>query len=324
MELADRAAGCLLGQALGDALGFPVEGQRAESCAAYLAGWPAEGPVLATARPPYAPGQYSDDTQLARELAASLVARGGFDAPDYAARIAALFAADAVVGHGPSTAAAARRLIAGVPWHAAGTPGPVAGNGGAMRVAPLALVLADDLAQLHQAATDQARITHADPRCAAGARVVARAVVAALQGLQDPAALCGELAHWAGGDAPLAAGLRTLPAWLAQPVDTAAAALCSVGLEPGSGRFGVAPHVTPSVLWSVYAALRHPGDYTAAIAVAIAPGGDVDTTAAMTGAIVGAHLGVQKLPAAARQVHDRGEQGWDDLVALARRLASLT
>lgn len=322
MDLADRFAGCLLGQALGDALGFPVEGRPAAVCTPFARALGALDVLPEAVREPFAPGQYSDDTQLARELAASLVARGGFDPADYAARIAALFDAGRVVGHGPSTEAAARRLIAGVPWHAAGTPGPVAGNGGAMRVAPLALVLAGDAARLQAAAADQARITHADPRCAAGARVVARTVVAALQSALDAGALCAELALWAGDDEPLAQALHELPRWLQRPVDEAAAVLCSVGVEAGSGRFGIAPHVTPSVLWSVYAALRHPRDYPAAIAVAIAPGGDVDTTAAMTGAIVGAHVGLARLPKAVRHVHDRGGHDYLPLVELATALAS--
>lgn len=247
----------------------------------------------------------------------------GFDAADYAGRIAALFAAGRVVGHGPSTEAAARRLIDGVPWHAAGTPGPVAGNGGAMRVAPLALLLAGQPARLRVAASDQARVTHADPRCAAGARVIAGSVAAALASGLDAPGLCDELADWAGDDRVLAQALLELPRWLARPDGEAAEALCSVGLDAGSGRFGVAPHVTPSVLWSVFAALRHPRDYVAAVSLAIAPGGDVDTTAAMTGAIVGAQVGLSGLPPAVRFVHDRGAEGHDALRSLALELSQV-
>jgi hypothetical protein len=45
-------------------------------------------------------GQYSDDSQLARELVLSIVDRGKFDAVDYAGRIAALFREDRIVGRG--------------------------------------------------------------------------------------------------------------------------------------------------------------------------------------------------------------------------------
>jgi ADP-ribosylglycohydrolase len=49
------------------------------------------------------------------------------------------------------------------------------------------------------------------------------------------------------------------------------------------------------------------------------PGGDVDTTAAMTGALAGARVGLRGLPEdMAVLVHDRGAWGYDQLVALAR------
>jgi len=324
----DRFAGCLVGQALGDALGFVVEGQGAALCAAYAdlvvrarrsAGW---------ARAPFATGQYSDDTQLARELAASLVERRGFDAPDYARRIAAIFVDGRVVGRGLSTEAAALRLAAGVPWQQAGTPPPSAGNGSAMRVAPVGLLHAHDLARLQTDATEQGRITHADPRCGAGARVVARAVAAALRGeLGDAGTLCTELADGcAADDAALAAALRRLPSLLAAPPERAAWQIAPVGLPDGADTAvaAIAPFVTPSVLWSLYAALRHADDYVEAIAVAIGVGGDVDTTAAMTGAIVGAAVGLHGLPPQqARLVHDRGALGYDELCALGAGLHAL-
>jgi len=88
-------------------------------------------------------GQYTDDTQLARELLRSLVERRRFDPADYAARIARLFTEGHVVGQGRATEAAADRLAAGVPWDEAGTPSPAAGNGSAMRAAPIGLMLFD-------------------------------------------------------------------------------------------------------------------------------------------------------------------------------------
>jgi ADP-ribosylglycohydrolase len=84
-------------------------------------------------------GQYSDDSQLARELVVSIVDRGKFDAVDYAGRIAALFRENRIVGRGLATQAAADRLILGIPWYEAGAPPPSAGNGSAMRAGPVGL-----------------------------------------------------------------------------------------------------------------------------------------------------------------------------------------
>ena len=94
-------AGALIGQCLGDALGFPVEGKPPAHCAAYV-NHLREGHLLA--RPPFEFGQYTDDSQLARTLFESVVECGGFDAADYGRRIGALFSEDRVVGRGQATA----------------------------------------------------------------------------------------------------------------------------------------------------------------------------------------------------------------------------
>src|SRR4029077_10898933 len=114
-------------------------------------------------------GQYSDDTQLARELARSLVRQRRLDPADYAGRIATLFTQNRVVGGGRATVGAARRIADGVPWDMAGTPAPAAGNGSAMRAAPIGLFFCGDPDGLVRAAHDQGRITHQDRRCSAGA-----------------------------------------------------------------------------------------------------------------------------------------------------------
>lgn len=52
----------------------------------------------------------------------------------------------------------------------------------------------------------------------------------------------------------------------------------------------ISPFVIPSVLWSLYSFLRTPEDYWETVCTAIVAGGDEDTTAAMAGAISGAHV----------------------------------
>src|SRR5579864_8983200 len=113
---ADRFAGCLVGQALGDDLGFVVEGRGPNVCAAYVESALRPRRLTGYSRGPFPIGQYSDDSQLARELALSLVACGGFDPTDYAARIAALFTENRIIGRGRSTEEAAYRIAQGCPW----------------------------------------------------------------------------------------------------------------------------------------------------------------------------------------------------------------
>jgi ADP-ribosylglycohydrolase len=88
--------------------------------------------------------------------------------------------------------------------------------------------------------------------------------------------------------------------------------------EQNDGWEGISPFVTGSVLWSLYAFFRSPADYWTTMRTSIAVGGDVDTTAAMAGAISGACLGLERLPLRlAAKVHDRGTWGYAELVELA-------
>ena len=68
MVTGDRLAGSILGQALGDALGFVVEAQSPEVARVYVEGWLRTGRAGEWPHPQFPFGQYSDDTQLAREL----------------------------------------------------------------------------------------------------------------------------------------------------------------------------------------------------------------------------------------------------------------
>lgn len=324
----DQFAGSLIGQCLGDALGFVVEGHGPEACRAYVEEVLRSGGAADAQRTPFPVGQYTDDSQLARELIESYVACSGFDPADYARRIAAIFAEGRIVGRGRATDAAASRLADGVAWEKAGTPAPNAGNGSAMRAGPVGCMFWNDPDALIETAHDQGRITHADSRCAAGAIAIAGAVALALSGTEKgpvPASrFIRQLAEWSQtADASFAAELIKLESWLELGPAEAGPVIAKAGLQPGfSDRWdGISPFVTSSVLWSLYSFLRSPDDYWETICTAIAVGGDVDTTAAMAGAISGAYLGLEALPRdLARNLNDQDRWGYDELVGLAHRM----
>ena len=131
--------GCLLGQCIGDAVGAPVEGLPPKDCQKHVDKVLRQGLLDDAFLGQSRFGQYTDDSQLARELLLSLVEHGRLQSVDYAGRIARLFRSGEVVGAGKATAEVALRLSEGVAPDEAGIPAPSAGNGSAMRAAPLPL-----------------------------------------------------------------------------------------------------------------------------------------------------------------------------------------
>ncbi len=318
----DHLAGSILGQALGDALGFVVEAQPPEIARVYVDGWLRAGRAGQWAHPQFPFGQYSDDTQLARELLRSFQDAGRWDPPAFAVRLSELFRDRRDVGAGRGTRSAALRLLMGVPWHHSGTPAPYAGNGAAMRAGPLGLLFSKR-ESMCRAAREQSRVTHLDSRCAAGAVTVARAVgIASEPAAQDPGTFLADVAECAeADDASVAESIRGLVDWISLDPEAAARHVHEAGLDPAHVDHwrGISAFVTPSVLWSLYAFLRTPDDYWETVCTAIAVGGDTDTMAAIAGAISGARVGVEALPQSLlAQVNDRGEWGAEDLAGLAR------
>ena len=268
-------------------------------------------------------GQYTDDSQLARELIQSYVDCKHFDPHDYAKRIAAIFKEDRIVGRGRATAQAARRLAARVPWQEAGTPSPSAGNGSAMRAAPIGLFYYDSPDDLVRAADNQGRITHADRRCSAGSVAIAGCVAMALRSRARPESWLNQLAEWVAViDEAFGRYILQLREWVTLRPEDAVVPISKCGVDPGheDAWEGISPYVVGSVLWSLYSFLRSPDDYMETVRTSIAVGGDVDTTAAMAGAISGAYLGIEGLPMdLARCVTDQGTWGYSDLVDLAHQ-----
>lgn len=324
----EQFSGSLIGQCLGDALGFVVEGYPPAVCQQYVTEELKMGHAGEYGRGHFAFGQYSDDSQLARELLQSYLTCKRFDPQDYSRRIAAIFAEGRIVGRGRATDEAAKRLAQGVPWDEAGTPPPSAGNGSAMRAGPIGLLFFDDPDRMIKAAYDQGRITHRDNRCSAGAVAIAGAVALALCcGSIDTHQFLVQLSDWVKGiDQSTGSYIQQLESWVALQPEESVTFISRVGMDPGFTYDwqGISPFVTSSVLWSLYSFLRSPKDYWETICTAIKVGGDVDTTAAMAGAISGAHSGFKTIPLhLAHRLTDQGTWGLDELIDLAHKCYQL-
>lgn len=324
---ADQFTGCLLGLALGDALGAPVEAFPPDDARRYVAGLTEKAvPDLPVGGRVF--GQVTDDTQLTRELLLSISERGHFDPALFARRLLDFVASGRLVGGGPATLAAAKHLALGMPWHEAGMPAPYAGNGAAMRAGPLGLIFARDPRGLTRAAVDQARVTHHDSRAIAGAVAIAWAV--AIASRREPIKSATFLEEISNAIEPLDAGFaRTVlesQEWMNLSAEKAIKGLENQGLEPEAltGRHGISSFVVSSVCWSLYAFLQSPDRFWDAIRVAIRVGGDTDTLGAVTGAISGGRLGTAALPQALLpRITDAGTWPSDQLAELARRIHQL-
>ncbi len=318
----EQFSGCLIGQCAGDALGFPVEGYPPEVCGPYVKEILRKEPAELKGRGPFPFGQYTDDSQLARELLQSYVANKHFSPEDYSLRIAAIFSEERIVGRGRATEEAANRLIQGISWKNSGALPPSAGNGSAMRAGPIGLLFFDDTEKLIQAATDQGRITHQDKRCSAGAVAIAGAVgLSLILKKINVSEFLIQLSQWTLSlDHSMSQALKQLIDWISLPLEEAVNIISHAGLSSGWSNAwpGISPFVIPSVLWSLYSFLKAPDDYLETIRAAIACGGDVDTTAAMAGSISGAYLGLEAIPIQlTHYLTDQGTWGYNELLELA-------
>ncbi|MCH8906295.1 MAG: ADP-ribosylglycohydrolase family protein [Candidatus Heimdallarchaeota archaeon] len=296
-----KYAGCLIGKAVGDALGFLVEGQSAEVCQKYLSTFD-DNTIPKVKRAQFEYGQYSDDTQLARELIISFLENKSFDPKLYGKKISKLFYEGKVVGGGMATRNSAERLRRRVPWYAAGEPRPSAGNGTAMRAAVVSLMFYPNVVRLREVATNQSRITHLDPRCTVGSVTIALATHAILKKhsktLFSAAELIEPIIPSIDQTSPLfAEELKNLIEWtLIDPKEALEKIRIAGKPDFDDGWPGISPYVIPTVLWSLYCFIRNQTNFLQAVKLAIWCGGDVDTTAAITGALVGARVGVEFIP----------------------------
>ncbi|WP_406098509.1 ADP-ribosylglycohydrolase family protein [Streptomyces sp. NBC_01013] len=276
----DRAAGAVVGSAVGDALGAPFEFGPAGVCTARFP----DGVGTMCGGGGWDPGEATDDTQMAVLVAESLLERGGLDLPDLFDRFRR-WAAGEPKDIGLQAEAV---LTSGDPWDIAAAlhfqvNGRAAGNGSLMRAAGSAVYFAaagQPEADARSATMDAARriaaLTHGDRAAWEGTAVLHELIRVALSGADPLAAVPGALAavhpdhreRWAGVLAP---------AWhpdLATEFNGA--------VWPCLG----------TALW----ALRTTRSYEDALASAIDAGGDTDTVAAVTGALAGAVYGFGAIP----------------------------
>jgi ADP-ribosylglycohydrolase len=278
----ERARGLLLGGALGDALGRPVEFLSLDEIRERF------GPE--GVREPDGPLVPTDDTGMSLAVAEALAVAGP-DGPD------ALM--DAVVREflrwrrelreedrpGATCLEATARLAAGTPWSESGVSWSK-GSGAVMRAAPVGFFFASYPVLLREVSRAVARVTHRHPTAQAAAVAVASAAKEAAENV--PPALWGERVRRA---------LQGMNAW---EIDAALAEAGAVLREEDDSaameRLGEGWVSEEAAAMALAAVARHPDDFAAAIRCAVNHGGDSDTVGCIAGALLGARLGEDALP----------------------------
>ena len=265
----DCVVGTILGGAIGDGWGRPYEG-------------------IIPMPPVSVPDELvvSDDTQLTIATCEAVLECGGIDPEQIAARFLAWYRARRLRGLGASTLKALRDLDAGAHWALSGATGDrSAGNGAAMRVAPLAFLLDPADHDDRRTLRDVCRITHHHDEAYAGALAVVVAIrLASTPGYVQANLLTDVAAHLP--DSQVRDRVRRFAAFGEDVTPV------QVGESWGNSGF-----VADSVPLALFAA-REIGrrSFTDVVRGAIVAGGDTDTIGSITGQVAGAAIGFSGLP----------------------------
>jgi len=236
-------------------------------------------------------GMCSDDTDHACMVAQALASSAG-NPRRFAASLAwrlRFWLAGLPAGVGFATLPSIVKLWLFIPPQFSGVRS--AGNGPAMRSALLGVCFADDDAALIQHVAASTAITHRDPRADAGAMAVALAARSSMRG-ESPHEY---LAHLRRFLAPFAAAGAELLS-LAERAAASSTRSTSEFAESIGCTHGVTGYMYHSVPVALHAWFSAPRDLPAAVRAAVRCGGDTDTIAAITGAIVGAGVGKEGIP----------------------------
>ena len=303
LPIESRFKGCLLGLAVGDALGAHFEGQPAEDIARQY-----RTAHDLIENPPHGDLWYTDDTQMAIGVAESLVKCGRINERELCKRFAANYLPQR--GYGAGAKIVLQAMVEGSDHKSLAEnhfPGGSFGNGAAMRVAPVGLMFQHNQEQLWQQARLSALPTHVHPLGIEGAQVLALAVgLASTIEDFDPDEFFANLSE------------KCTSLEYSDPLRRAAklSDVCNLAL------FGNGIEATSSVVTAIAAFGLTPNSYEETIGNAILLGGDTDTIAAMAGAISGAFLGHAAIPNHLLENLEDREQGKTYLETLASKLCA--
>lgn len=270
----DRFRGCLLGLAVGDAVGTTVEFQPRGSFPPVI-DMVGGGPFHLN------PGQWTDDTSMALCLAISLIEKQGFDPSDQMGRYwdwyrnGYLSSTGTCFDIGNTVRDALDRCHrTGNPFSGNTSP-EAAGNGSLMRLAPIPMYYFPDLEKTVHFAGESSRTTHGAQECVHACQLFAEMLFRALSGL--------------GREEILFHTTVSVPSQKVSAI--ASGEYCQKHVDQIHGT-GYVVESLEAALWCFY----RTDTFEAAILQAANLGNDADTTAAVCGQIAGAFYGETGIP----------------------------
>lgn len=278
--------GCIVGTAVGDALGLPYEG-LSKNRGRRLWGLPDSHHFF------LGRGMVSDDTEHACFAAKALI-ESGFDPDKFTcslARSLRWWLLSVPAGVGFATARAILKLWLGFAPDKSGVFS--AGNGPAMRSPVLGVIFADNPELMKEYVKRSTLITHSDPKAYWGALCAALAAsISAKQKHISPSDFLASIRDLLGKEAT-----DEFISLIQQACESAdkneSTEFFAAKIGCMNGISGYILHTVPCVIQTW---LRHQHDFSGGIQEIILAGGDTDTTAAILGGILGACVGKEGIP----------------------------
>lgn len=282
MDLIDRYRGCMIGLAVGDAVGTTLEFKPPGSFI------PIDD-MIGGGKFRLRAGEWTDDTSMTLCLAESLIESKGHNARDQMKRFVRWYREGYMTPHGEcvnigNTVRQALELFERNDEPYAGpTNDQNSGNGSLMRIAPVALYFRDEPAKAITTAVDVSRTTHGSRAAIDACRYMTGLLIGALEGRSR--------------DELLAPRFEPAPGiWAAAPLEERIAAVAAgsykTKMPPQLKADGFVVHTLEAVLWA-FARAR---DFRDGLLQVVNLGDDADTTGCIYGALAGAHWGVEQIP----------------------------
>ncbi|MBO0721257.1 MAG: ADP-ribosylglycohydrolase family protein [Blastocatellia bacterium] len=266
----NRILGSILGGAIGDCLGGPYEGRKPPLVFSHQFEW-----------------RISDDTQLTLATCESISRTQSVDPQSISETFTAWHRSARFTGLGASTYKALSELCIGGHWALVGRRGErAAGNGAAMRIAPLAFCLDHKDPVARTTIRDVCRITHHHDEAYVGALAI---VIAIREGLND---------NWQGESGLLPMIIDQVPdSSVRDRLIELTKVNDGVTLIELASQMGASGYVVESVPLALFASQRLKLlGFAKLMEELILAGGDTDTIASITGQITGAIIGQDGLP----------------------------